>query len=421
MKLRSIVGSSIGNILEWYDFGLFAIFSPYFSQLFFPPSDPYVDTIKTFAVFAVGFICRPVGSLIFGYLGDRHGRASTLRLSILMISLPTLLIAFLPTWSQVGILSPILLTLIRIWQGISIGGEYSGNIIYLAETAPNARRATLTSLAATGANLGILLATIIGTLCALLMSDAVLKSYGWRIPYLLSGFISIFIYLTRLNLDETKVFEWLKEKRKIVANPISVAFHKNIPHMLRTLGLVCLGSTSYYYSFIWIPIFLRTELHYKTALISIMMSIVFVLMLGLVPLAGWLCDQVGRRKLLLFNALSVALLAIPILWLLHFGYLILIIIVLLSVTILSSLEQATTSISVIENFPIPARYTGLSLSYNIGNGFLGGTVPIICTWLTEKLHFNLAPAFYIAICALVTALVVWFFVPETWHVDLKAS
>jgi len=419
MKIRSIIGGSIGNILEWYDFGLFAIFSPFFSQLFFSSTDPYSDTIKTFAVFAVGFICRPIGSLIFGYLGDRRGRASTLRLSILMISIPTLLLALLPTWSQVGILAPILLTLVRVWQGISLGGEYSGNIIYLAESAPANYRATFTSFAATGANLGILLATIIGTVCSVWMSDDTLKSYGWRIPYLLSGIFSIIIYFTRLKLDETKVFNWLKEKRKVSQNPISVAFHKNVFQMFRTLGLVCLGSTFYYFSFIWIPIFLKNQLHYSTSLVSIMMSVIFILMLILVPLAGWLCDQIGRRKLLLFNALAVALLAIPILWLLHFGNFILIVLMLFVLTIVSSLEQATTSIAVIENFPIPARYTGLSISYNIGNGLLGGTVPMICAWLTEKFHASLAPAFYIAICALITFTVVLFFVPETKHKDLR--
>ncbi|MDX1901181.1 MAG: MFS transporter [Gammaproteobacteria bacterium] len=421
MKLKSIIGSSIGNILEWYDFGLFAIFAPFFSQLFFPPGDPYSRTIETFSVFAIGFICRPIGSFIFGYLGDKRGRASTLRLSILMISLPTLLIAFVPTWAQVGILSPILLTLIRIWQGISLGGEYSGNIIYLAETAPSKYRATITSFAATGANLGILLATIIGTLCSFLLPEATLKSYGWRLPYLLSGIISIIIYMTRLNMDETVVFNWLKKKRKLAANPISVAFHKNIPQMFRTLGMVFLGSTFYYFSFIWVPIFLKNQLHYATYFVSGLMSILFVLMLFLVPMAGWLCDQVGRFRLLMFNALAVAILAVPALWLLQTGSFVIVLFILLLFTLISSLEQATTSIAVIENFPVPARYTGLSLSYNIGNGFLGGTVPMVCTWLTAKLHFALSPAFYIAACATVTALVVWFFVPETIHKNLTSS
>ncbi len=131
-----------------------------------------------------------------------------------------------------------------------------------------------------------------------------------------------------------------------------------------------------------------------------------------------LCDKIGRRKLLLFNALAVALTVIPGLWLIQSASSTLIFFVLLSFTLISSLEQATTSIAVVENFPVPARYTGLSLSYNLGMGILGGTVPVVCSWLTDKLHSSLAPAYYISFCALITAIVVWFFVPETRHVNL---
>lgn len=168
MRIKSIIGSSIGNLLEWYDFGLFAIYSSLFSRLFFPTADPHVGLVMTFGVFAIGFLGRPIGAVLFGYLGDRQGRVKTLRLSILMISLPTLFIGFIPTYASIGIAAPILLVLIRMWQGISLGGEFSGNVIYLAETAPQSSRAMITSLASTGANLGILLAAVMGGLSAFL-------------------------------------------------------------------------------------------------------------------------------------------------------------------------------------------------------------------------------------------------------------
>jgi MHS family proline/betaine transporter-like MFS transporter len=202
---RSIISSSIGNLLEWYDFGLFAFFSPLFSRLFFPNNDPHTALIMTFSVLAIGFLCRPIGALIFGYMGDKKGRARTLRLSVLMISLPTLLIGFLPTYRSVGVAAPILLTLIRVWQGISLGGEYSGNLIYLTESAPKKLRATITSLAGTGANLGIMLASLVSAACSYFFSDAMFASFGWRVPYILSGLLSLFIYLTRLNMQETQV------------------------------------------------------------------------------------------------------------------------------------------------------------------------------------------------------------------------
>jgi len=172
-----IINSSIGNILEWYDFGLFTIFSALFSRLFFPVSDARSAMLATFTVFAVGFLCRPIGALIFGYLGDTVGRARTLRLSVLMISLPTLAVGFLPTYHQIGIAAPILLLLIRMWQGISIGGEYSGNLIYLAESAPTKYRATCTSFVSMGSNIGILLSALVGMLASNWLSTEVLESW----------------------------------------------------------------------------------------------------------------------------------------------------------------------------------------------------------------------------------------------------
>lgn len=409
----SIISSSIGNVLEWYDFGLFMIFSSLFGHLFFPTQDANAALLATFSIFAVGFLCRPIGALIFGYLGDRSGRAITLRLSVLMIALPTLLIGLLPTYQEIGIMAPILLMLIRIWQGISIGGEYSGNIIYLAETAPRAYRATFTSLACTGANLGILLATIIGIISSSLLTSEQLQTWGWRLPYLLSGFLSLFIYTFRLRIHESITFEYLKNKKKLAKNPIKVALFKNYLQILRTLGLVCMGSTFYYFCFIYIPLYLTQYLHFSIRSTSTIISIFIASMIILVPIAGWICDKVGRRKMLLFNSAFIALCVVPAFYLLQQNNLISLIVVFTIFTLASSLEQGATTIAIVENFPPPARYTGLSLGYNIGNGFLGGTVPIICAWLITITHTVFAAPFYIACCACITGTVVLFCVPET--------
>ena len=419
MRIKSIVSSSIGNVLEWYDFGLFAIYSPLFSELFFPHHDPHVALLTTFGVFAVGFLCRPIGALLFGYLGDRKGRVETLRLSILMISLPTLFIGFLPTYSKVGILAPVLLILTRVWQGISLGGEYSGNLIYLAETAPAKYRATITSLGSTGANLGILLASIIGGLSNYFFSDAIFREWGWRLPYIVSGILCLLIYAARLKMQETIVFEHLKNKKQLARNPIKIMIKDNMPQVLRTLGLVCAGSTFYYFCFIYIPIFLTQNEKFPLFKTTGIMTIFVASMLILVPLAGLLCDHVGRRKMLLFNAIFIGLIAVPGFYMIQQNYLIAAISMFIVFTIASSLEQGTTSIAVVENYPVPARYTGLSFGYNIGNGFFGGTIPFICEWLVNKTHFSLAPAFYIVVCAVVTGLVVFFFVKETLHKSLE--
>ena len=411
--LSSILSCSLGNILEWYDFGLFTIFSSLFSRLFFPAQDPATAMIATFSIFAIGFFCRPLGALIFGYLGDRIGRAKTLRWSILVIALPTLLIGILPTYEQIQITAPILLMLVRMCQGISVGGEYSGNMIYLAETSPNKHRATLTAFASTGANLGILLAALVGLITSSWLSESALESWGWRLPYLISGVLCMLLYIFRLKLHETAVFEYLKRKKEIAVNPIKVVFKHNFPELMRTFGMVCMGSTFYYFSFVYIPIFLANKVTFSVHYISGLMTCLILVMVVLTPLAGWLCDYLGRRKMLLFNAGFVACIVVPGFYLMQSSYFIITVFVLLLFSIASSLEQGTTSVAVVENFPPPARYTGLSLGYNLGNGFLGGTIPIIAEWLVSYTHIIISPAIYVSICAVITWLVVYFFVPET--------
>lgn len=414
----SIISSSLGNILEWYDFGLFTLFSSIFSQVFFPSQNPHTAIIATVGIFAIGFFCRPLGALLFGYLGDSLGRAQTLRLSILMIALPTLFISFIPSYESIGMAAPILLMLIRMWQGISIGGEYSGNLIYLAESAPPAYRAFFTSFASMGSNAGILLATLVGLVVTHYFSSASLMNWGWRLPYLFSGLLCLIIYIFRLRLQETQIFDYLKANHKLVKNPIKTTFLQDYPQLLRTLGLVCMGTTFYYFSFVYIPIFLTQNLHYPLSSISLLMSTLIACMIILVPFAGLLCDKLGRKKMLVFNASFIILITLPAYYFLQVQYIPLFASLIL-LTIASALEQGTTPIAIIENFPSAARYTGVSLGYNIGNGLLGGTVPIICEWLINVTGLRLSPAFYIVGCALLTLLVVLFFIKDTRHSNLE--
>lgn len=412
-RTTSIISSCVGNIIEWYDFGLFTIFSALFSKLFFPTSNPQLGFITTLSIFSIGFLCRPIGGLIFGYIGDRMGRAKTLRWSILMISIPTFLIGFLPSYEQIGIAAPLLLLLVRMWQGISIGGEYSGNIIYLAETAPRTRRALITTFASMGANLGILLAACVGILCGYIFDESALEDYGWRLPYILSGILSLVVYFTRLKLQETRIYTNLKIHKQIARNPITLVFEKNAKELLLTLGLVCMGCTFYYFLFIYIPLYLTETQNLPTTLITKFMSILIILMIIISPIGALLCDRFGRRKMLLFNSALVALSILPGFYFLHYGDLTLIACILILFTIASAFEQSTTPVAIVENFPAKTRYTGISLGYNIGNGFLGGTVPLICQWLLVITNFYLAPALYITACAIISGLVVFIFIPET--------
>ncbi len=402
MRINSIISSSIGNIIEWYDFGLFAMFSPIFSEIFFPQKNMQTALMETFGIFAIGFLCRPIGALFFGYFGDRKGRAKTVRLSILMISIPTLLIGFLPSYASIGMLAPIFLFFIRIWQGISIGGEYSGSIIYLGELAPPKHKSLLTSLPATGANLGILLAMLVVGYFSHLFDDAMFKVWGWRIPYIISGLFSLLIYLTRLKLEETPAFLEMKKKHLIKKNPIVAVFKNHRFSFLRIIGLACMGSTFYYFCFMYLPIILNQHLHYTLSQMAHLEMGSMMAMIVLVPLAGYLNDRIGRYRMLLFNAVLISAIILPGLHYLYANTFLSSMVVLIVFTVASALEQGTTPAVLVENFPVEERYTGISLAYNIVNGFFGGTVPLVCAWLVVYTQSKSAPGIYVTLFAGIT-------------------
>jgi MHS family proline/betaine transporter-like MFS transporter len=214
-------------------------------------------------------------------------------------------------------------------------------------------------------------------------------------------------------MQETQVFEYLKKENRLAKNPIGVVFKHNLPEVLRTIGLVCMGSTFYYLCFIYMPTFLLQNLKFSMTAASGLMTLCIGSMIILVPLSGFISDHINRRKMLLFNVSFIILFTLPGFYFLLQRQFFLVLFVLSAFTIMSSLEQATTSVAVVENFPTPARYTGLSLGYNIGNAIFGGTAPLVCEWLLTKTHYLYAPAIYIIACAIITGLVVFFSVKDT--------
>lgn len=368
--------------------------------------------MATVSIFSIGSFCRPFGALLFGYLGDKYGRASTLRLSILMIVIPTILLGILPTYQQIGIFAPIFLLLIRMLQGVSVGGEYSGSIIYFAESAPPKHGAFTTSFACIGANLGILIASLVGIMTTSFFSETTLLHWGWRITYLASGILCLLIYFFRLKLVETPTFIALKQQHRISKNPIIRVFKNDLRYIFRTIGMVCMGTTFYFFCFVYLPIYLKQIPGHSIQDVSILMSIMISLMIVFVPIAGIICDRFGRRKMLLFNAILITIITVPAFYGMQIYNGIIFSGIFLLLTIASSLEQGTTPVALVENFPTDARYTGVSLGYNLGNGFLGGTVPLVCGWLLQITQITILPAIYIAACAIVTGLVVFFYIPE---------
>ena len=402
LKKETLI-SSLGNTIEWFDFGLFIFMAPIIGAKFFPQASAGNATIEALVVFAAGFLCRPLGGIFFGYFGDTRGRAKTLRVSILIITISTVLVGFIPSYEEIGLAAPILFILLRLIQGVSIGGEYSGIIIYLAESAPRNKRGFTTSFAAIGANLGFLLATVTLMLLHLFFNEKVIADWAWRLPFLLIGLPGSLIIYYRFKLSETPVYSQLQKNHRLESIPFIAAIKFAPYQLLKILGLTCMGSTFYYVFFAYMPTYLEHYSGFSLANALIIESFILIIMLFTVPLAGMCGDYFTRKKMLIITSIAIIFLVLPCFYLLHFKSIILVLLSLGTATILSSLEQGNTLTAIVENCPENVRYSGIAFSYNLGNALFGGSTPLVVTLLTEKIGL-ITPAYYLIFMAAITLI-----------------
>ncbi len=413
INFKLIGAVSIGNLLEWYDFGLFSTFSPLFAKLFFPEMDHRAAMLRVFGIFAVGFLCRPLGAILFGHLGDRIGRIRTLRISILAIGIPTLLIACIPTYQSIGIYASIFLLLLRVFQGISLGGEFTGIIIYLTETSPLKNRAFSASFAGTAANLGILCGMGVVYVLTNILPIEKYELFGWRIAFLIGGVLSVWVVYVRLSLVETPIFKTLLSEKKILKLPLKQAFKKMPLRMLKIMGLIVFGSIFYYTCYGYFQEYWVDVLHFSAQKGLTIQMIALISMLFLVPLGGMLCDKLGRRKSFIWLTGSALLLSLPCFYLFQTGWMMGLIVGMSVLTLISSMEQGTTSVTVVEQVPPEFRYSALSLSYNVTQALFGGTAPLVSAYLIFHTENPTMPVYYLMAAALVTLVVVLFTLKET--------
>ncbi|CEG56271.1 conserved membrane protein of unknown function [Legionella fallonii LLAP-10] len=379
--------------------------TPIISTKFFPQQFSNISTFFTLTVFAMGFLCRPIGGIFLGYFGDVYGRAITLRISILTITVSTMLIGMLPSYESIGILAPILFVVLRLIQGFSIGGEYSGIMIYLAESAPYKRRGFITSFAATGANLGFLLATLMCILLTLSFSEEMIKDWVWRLPFLFVGIPGAFIIYYRFKLTETTVYLRLKRFHLLKEHPLITAFKVAPLQLIKILGLTCMSSTFYYFFVGYIPTYLERYMGFSLKTGLFFQSMMLIGMLFVVPLGGLLGDYFSRKRIMILTSIAILFLIFPCIYLLQSKSLSLTALALAIATILSSLDQSNTLTAAVENCPENVRYSSIAFSYNLGNALFGGTTPVIVTLLIDNIN-SLAPSYYLffmACISLVTA------------------
>ncbi|HXY35077.1 MAG TPA: MFS transporter [Planctomycetaceae bacterium] len=412
-RTRTVVAGAIGNVLEWYDFGLFGYFAAVIAAEFFPGHDRMAGLLDTFGVYATGFLMRPLGGTLFGLVGDRLGRKRALELSVLLMAISTTLLGLLPGYATIGLAAPFLLTLLRMFQGLSVGGEYIGSIAFLTEHAPPNRRALYGSWSGFTVVLGTLLGSGVAALTAHLLTPVQLHAWGWRVAFVSGLVIGAVGLWLRMGVSESPDFAALHQAGQLAANPIVDALRRDRRAIVTTIGLTGLSSVGFYLPFVWLPTWLSQIISHplpqQQALAS--STIALSALLVLMPPLAVLSDRVGRRPMYLAASAGFALLSYPLLVMMSAGTFAAAVAGGLAFAVCSSLFGCCMGATMVELFPTQTRYTGVAIGYNLGQAVLGGTAPLMGVALVKLTHNTMAPAFYLIACALVAGWCSWSLAP----------
>ena len=382
-NLAFIIGaSSVGTLIEWYDFYIYGVLAVFFSQHFFPPGNANTAFLASLGIFWTGFVVRPFGAIVFGHLGDLIGRKFTFMLTLVLMGSATFIIGLLPDYQSIGVLAPVLLVTLRIVQGLALGGEYGGAATYIAEHAPDGRRGFFTSWIQTTATLGIVAALLVILICRGVLGDQAFAAWGWRIPFLISAILVAVSGYLRLKLAESPLFARLKLQGKGAKNPAreSLGSGRNWRLMLLALfGATAPEGVVWYTSQFYVLFYLTTVVKLSYTTVYVVMMIALVLGAPFFVVFGSLSDRIGRRNIMTLGfALAVVSYWPVFTWLAAFkDQPIILTLLVLYLVILVTMVYGPIAAFLVELFPARIRYTSMSLPYHLGNGVFGGGVPFI--------------------------------------------
>ncbi|MDG3015245.1 MFS transporter [Speluncibacter jeojiensis] len=416
---KVIAASAIGNATEWYDYGVFAAVATYIGNAFFPGS---LSTVATMLTFAVSFLLRPVGGMVWGPIGDRLGRKAVLATTILLMSGATFLIACIPSHASIGIAAPILLILLRVVQGFSTGGEYGGAATFMAEYAPDKTRGKYGSFLEFGTLAGFVMGSGVVLICQHSMSDASMNSWGWRIPFLIAAPLGLIGWFLRSRMDDTPVFTEAEQHDELEGTAWSrfVDLLRSYRGPIITMfGMVIALNVVNYTLLTYQPTYLEKNIGMDEQSTTFLVLIGEVVMMAFIPFFGRWSDRTGRKPMWWGSLIGLFVLALPMYWLMGkgFGW------ALLGFAVLGLLyipQLATISATFPAMFPTQVRYAGFAISYNVATAAFGGTAPYVNNQLISTTGWDIFPAIYMMIaCAI--GMVSMLFLRETAGVSIRGT
>ncbi|THE12220.1 MFS transporter [Bacillus timonensis] len=408
VEKKVLIASLVGSSIEWFDYFLYGtVAALVFNTAFFHSDDPTVGLMLAYASFALSFFIRPLGGVIFSHIGDKIGRKKTLVLTLSLMGGATVLMGFLPTYEQIGVIAPILLIVLRLIQGIGLGGEWGGALLLAVEYAPKERRGLFGSVPQMGVTIGLLLGTLALSLMTLL-PDAAFMSWGWRVPFILSALLVVFGLWIRKGIEETPSFKMVQEKGEVAKIPFFETMRTHWKEVLIAIGGKVVETAPFYIFGTFIVSYATTQLGFSRTATLNAVTIATIVTTILIPIMGNLSDKVGRKKLYVGGTILMMLYAFPYFWLLHQeSVALLVVATILGLGIIWAPITAVLGTMFSEIFKSNVRYTGITLGYQIGAALAGGTAPLVATALLAAFNNSYVPvALYIILTAAISLIAV---------------
>jgi MHS family proline/betaine transporter-like MFS transporter len=404
-RSKTFLSAISGNILEYYDFTVYAVFSVVIGEAFFPGDSDLLKTLGSLATFAAGFITRPIGGVVFGYIADKYGRRVSLIISMLGMTIPTFTIGLIPNYSEIGIYAPIILTAMRLLQGLCISGEGAGAAIFILEHYQNLRPG-LTAGIVHGSNIaGTLIATLMGYVLAKVFVDS---NFAWRFAFIIGGFMGMMGFYLRLKVSETPIFTELNATKKISKVPFFEVWQNSKKQMLITCCLGAAASSAVYLVKTYIQVYYKDIMGFDNATTMQYSAFSAFLMMITMPLAGHMSDLIGRFRAVVYSTIFMFTFSMPALLLMSYSNFLFQFTGISILAIIGGMMGGSAYVFIISLFKPSERFTGIGFSYNLGVALCGGTSALVCRALVHYTGLYYSPSFYLMTISFMFLVLLYF-------------